>query len=121
MKRVCWLLLVVLGLTSFKSKSESEECDVVEFYKGIEPDSDVKVLTSMGELEEAELILVPTKMEVGTFKIEVTKKGSNIYKIEGTELYIETKYCYELAVYDEAILKVVSNYGYEKGVIIFDL
>ncbi|MGY0408250.1 MAG: hypothetical protein ACWIPJ_07855 [Polaribacter sp.] len=98
----------------------SDECDVKEFYKAVEPDNDVKVLTTSGDLEEAELILVPTKMEEGTFKIEVTRKGSNIYKVEGTNYYIETRYCYEYATYDEVILKVESNYGYDKGTIIFN-
>lgn len=111
----------MIALTSFTDKAVlSDECDVAEFYKAVEPDSDVKVLTTSGDLEEAELILVPTKMEEGTFKIEVTRKGSNIYKVEGTGYYIETRYCYEYATYDEAILKVESNYGYDKGTIIFN-
>lgn len=92
-----------------------------EFYKVIVFDHDVKALTTSGNLEEAELILVPTKMEEGTFKIEVTRKGSNMYKVEGTDYYIETRYCYEYATYDDAILKVESNYGYNKGTIVFNL
>ena len=108
-------------LTSFTEKTmSSDECDIAEFYKAVEPESGVKVLTTSGDLEEAELILVPTKMEEGTFKVEVTRKGSNLYKVDGTDYYIETRYCYEYATYDEAILKVESNYGYDKGTIIFN-
>lgn len=118
------MLLAIIGvitLTSFIAKTGlSDECDVKEFYRVVKPDSDVKVLTTLGGLEEAELIFVPTKMEEGAFKIDVTRKGSNIYKIEGTDYYIETRYCYEYAIYDEAILKVESNYGYNKGTIIFN-
>lgn len=121
MKKIFLALIGVIALTSFtKNTTLSDECDVKEFYKAVEPDSDVKVLTTSGDLEEAELILVPTKMEEGTFKIEVTRKGSNIYKVEGTDYYVETRYCYEYATYDEAILKVESNYGYDKGTIIFN-
>lgn len=118
------ILLAIIGmaiLTSFTEKTmSSDECDIAEFYKAVEPESDVKVLTTSGDLEEAELILVPTKMEEGTFKVEVTRKGSNLYKVGGTNYYIETRYCYEYATYDEAILKVESNYGYDKGTIIFN-
>lgn len=121
MKRIFLAVTGIILLTSFTINTElSDECDVAQFYRAVEPDSDVKVLTTSGDLEEAELILVPTKMEEGTFKIEVTRKGSNIYKVEGTDYYIETRYCYEYATYDEAILKVESNYGYNKGTIIFN-
>lgn len=121
MKTIFLAVIGIIILTSFNKKTElSDECDVAEFYKAVEPDSDVKVLTTSGDIEEVEIILVPTKMEEGTFKIEVTRKGSNIYKVEGTDYYIETRYCYEYATYDEAILKVESNYGYDKGTIIFN-
>jgi hypothetical protein len=121
MKKIILALIGIIALTSFTENTTLiDECEVKEFYKALETESDVKVLTTSGDLEEVELILVPTKMEEGTFKIEVTRKGSNIYKVEGTDYYIETRYCYEYATYDEAILKVESNYGYDKGTIIFN-
>ena len=111
----------IIILTSFTNLNPySDECDIREFYAAVVPDSDVKVLTTYGELEDAELILVPTEMETGTYRIEVTRKGSNLYKVEGTDYYIETSYCYEYATYDEAILEIESNYGYTKGKIMFD-
>lgn len=122
MRKIIIALTGVLVLTSFTENTNlSDKCDVNEFYKAVEPDRNVKVLTTSGDIEEAELILVPTKMEEGTFKIEVTRKGSNIYKVEGTDYYVETRYCYEYATYEEAIIKVESNYGYNKGTIIFNL
>ncbi len=122
MKRVLFAIIVSTILPSFTKKSFlNDECEVKEFYKAVESNNDVKVLTTSRNLEDAELILVPTKMEEGIFKIEVTKKGNNLYKIEGTNYYIETRHCYEYATYDEVILKVESNYGYNKGKIIFDL
>ena len=122
MKRIILFSIGLTILTSFSNDPTlSDECDVKEFYEAVQPDSDVKVITTLGDLEEVETILVPTKMEQGTFKIEVTRKGRNIYKVEGTDYYIETRYCYEYATYDEAILKVESYYGYNKGTIIFNL
>jgi hypothetical protein len=118
------LLFGAILSTSFKSQTFTEvtgnECDVVAFYKAIQPEANVKVLTSTGNLEDAELILVPTRIDEGNYNIEITRKGSNLYKLESTELYIETRYCYEYSMYEDAILKVESNYGYTKGTIYFD-
>lgn len=33
------------------------------------------------------------KMKVGTYDVEVTRKGQNFYLLENKELVIETKYC----------------------------
>jgi hypothetical protein len=120
MKHISILLLIILFNPIFRSSDISDECEVKEFYRAVDADDDVMVLTSSGDLEEAEVILVPTRMEEGTFKIDITRKGSNLYKIDGTDYYLETRYCYEYATRDEAILKVESNYGYNKGVIIFN-
>jgi len=127
MKKIKLIFLtvgVLLISTSLKNSNTDEisgnECDVANFYEAIDTKIGVKVLTSGGDLEEVELILVPTKIEEGTYKIEITRKGSNIYKLEGTKYYIETRYCYEYATYDDAILKVESNYGYQKGTVYFD-
>mgnify|MGYP003592077686 CR=1 FL=1 len=95
------------------------ECDVKAFYEAIEPEYGVKVLTSFGNLEDAEVILSPVKMDLGDYKVNVTRKTNNLYKIEGTDFYIETNYCYEYSYSDEAILTIESQYGYAKGKLIF--
>lgn len=125
MKRIIIIqsLIVLILCTSFTNKDHkvATTCDVANFYRAIEPnDRDTKVLTKSGDIEDVELILVPSKLDVDTYKVKVTRKGSNLYKVEQTDIYIETKYCYEYATYEEAILKVTSSYGYTKGTLIFD-
>jgi hypothetical protein len=95
------------------------KCDVKNFYKAIEAETDVKVLTSGSEIEEAEFILVPTKLDEGKYNLTVSKKTSNFYRIDGKDIYIETRYCYEYATREDVLLIVKSNYGYDKGEIIF--
>lgn len=95
------------------------KCDVKYFYKAIEAESDVKVLTKGGEFEEAVYILVPTKLDEGKYKLSITRKASNLYKVEAEDIYIETRYCYEYAIGDDVLLIVESNYGYDKGEIFF--
>ncbi|HRO08212.1 MAG TPA: hypothetical protein PK611_01820 [Saprospiraceae bacterium] len=53
------------------------KCDVKKFYKAIETESDVKVLTTFGNLENAEYILVHTNLNQGEYKLSVSRKASN--------------------------------------------
>ncbi len=116
-------LLAVLLFTSFivKKTGLTANCDVANFYKAVQSkELDAKVLTSSGDLEEVDVILVPLKVNNDTYKVKLTRKSSNLYKVEETNMYIETKYCTADANYEEAILKVTSSYGYTKGTLIFN-
>jgi hypothetical protein len=46
-----------------------------------------------------------------TYKIQVTRKGQDLYKIEGRtdSTYVKTAYCYEYATWEEAILILESQ------------
>ena len=55
----------------------------------------------------------------GKYKVELTKIDTDFYQICGTDLYIETKYCHEYAVREDAIINITSNYGYTRGEVIF--
>jgi hypothetical protein len=50
-------------------------------------------------------------------EVNLTRKGSNVYKIDGKDIIIQTRYCYVYAYSEEAIFKT-SGYGGE--VIFFD-
>ena len=51
------------------------------------------------------------------YEVSLTRKGSNVYKIDGKDIIIQTRYCYVYAYSEEAIIKT-SGYGGE--VIFFD-
>lgn len=34
----------------------------------------------------------------------MTRKGSNLYKVDGKDVWIETRYCYEYGYYEDAVL-----------------
>jgi hypothetical protein len=120
-----WYILIVCSglfvmLTSFSSKIKpSSSCDIDGFYSGREPESNTLVLTSNDELVEAKLVLVPTKMDIGSYTISITRKGSNLYKIDGENIYIKTRYCNEYTYRHDVVLEVESSYGYNKGKLIF--
>lgn len=107
-----------MGLEITPTSSE-DKYDVAQIYEGIELQSGSKSIDTYGNVEDAKIVLVPTKLDEGKYSIELTKIDSNIYKIDGTSLYIETRYCYEYATRDDAVLIIESNYGYTKGEVIF--
>ncbi len=115
------LLLAInfLPILNTTNVSFVNECDVDEFFNAIDADYGTKVLTSLGNLEDAEIILLPTKLDEGDYKVNVTRKATNLYKVEGTKYYIQTKYCYEYSYSSEAILTLGNQYGYTKGKLIF--
>jgi hypothetical protein len=113
-------LLIISTILFFTTVTYGKaKCDKKNFYKAIEVESGVKALITVGEIEVAEYILVPTKLDEGKYKLSITRKASNLNKIDGQDICIETKYCYDYATADDVIIIVKSNYGYDKGEIIF--
>ena len=51
------------------------------------------------------------------YEVNLTRKGSNVYKIDGKDIIIQTRYCYVYAYSEEAIFKTS---GYSGEVIFFD-
>lgn len=51
------------------------------------------------------------------YEVNLTRKGSNVYKIDGKDTIIQTRYCYVYAYSEEAIFK---SSGYGGEVIFFD-
>lgn len=51
------------------------------------------------------------------YEVNLTRKGSNVYKVDGKDIIIQTRYCYVYAYSEEAIFKT-SGYGGE--IIFFD-
>lgn len=49
------------------------KCVVNNFYKAVEAENDVLVLTTGGDIEEAEYIMIPTKIDKEKYKLSVTR------------------------------------------------
>ena len=52
------------------------------------------------------------------YEVQITRKYQNLYKVDNTDIWIQTKYCYEYSNSEKAILKY-TGYGYSKGELIF--
>ena len=97
----------------------SSSYDIAGIYEKVELKSGSKVIDAVGSVSDASAVLVPTKVDEGKYEVELTRIDKDFYQICGTSLYIETKYCYEYATWDDAILNITSNYGYTRGEVIF--
>ncbi len=124
MDRVLKIILLLVGAILLSSSthplsSKVDSYDIAGIYEKVELKSGSKVLDSYGNVKDAKAVYVPTKIDTGKYEVELTRIDSNFYQIYGTNLYIETKYCYEYATRDDAILNITSNYGYTRGEVIF--
>jgi len=117
MKKFAAVFLCLICLASYAGAAD--EYDIVNFYKAITPADGTKVVDALGSLNDAQLILVPVVISAGDYAVTVTRKGANLYKVDGKDLYIETKYCYQYSYGQKVVLKVESGYGLRKGVVIF--
>lgn len=76
-------------------------------------------LDSYDDLSKVEYILWPAKLDEGKYSVNITRKDADLYKIDGTDLYIKTKYCYEYCYSEEVILVVYTTSRYSYGKVIF--
>lgn len=84
-----------------------------------EAPSNTYALDTYDDLSKVEYILWPTKLDEGKYSVNITRKDNDLYKIEGTDLYIKTKYCYEYCYSEEVILVVYTTSRYSYGKVIF--
>jgi hypothetical protein len=95
-------------------------CDILEFYHAAAPQNGTKIITQFGNVEVAEMILTPTNIDPGLYDVHVTRKADNLYQIDGTNLIVETNFCFQFAIFQEAVLRVQNNFGFIKGKLIFE-
>ena len=112
-------LCLITSASLSPEKASSSSYTVVCVYESIEIPSGSKALDSWGNLKEINDVYVPTKVDKGKYTVELTRIDSNFYRIYGTDLYIETQYCYEYATREEVVLNITSNYGYARGEVVF--
>jgi hypothetical protein len=62
---------------------------------------------------------LPSLVGAETYQITVTRESDDLYKVDGTDIYIKTRYCYEYSYSQKAILIVDSPSGYNIGKLIF--
>jgi hypothetical protein len=63
------------------------------------------------------VLIFPSMAAADNYEVSVTRKGSNLYKVDGNNIYIHTRYCYQYVYSEHAFLKMN---GYSGEVIFLD-
>jgi hypothetical protein len=100
--------------------SSSASCDLQGFLKSVDVPSGSIGLTTSGQTEELSQVLVPTSLNVGAYDVTVTRKGQDLYLVDGTSTYIHTRYCYEYSYSQRAILRNQGSGTFASGSLIFE-
>ena len=116
MKKLCFVIIIMAF--NLCNSVHATEYDVKNVYIKQDLPQGTKIINPYGQVEEAQTILIPIKLDSGNYQVRLTKVASNIYKIDGTDYYIETRFCLELAYYEEVIL-IIDNGYFNKGKVIF--
>ena len=116
MKKLC--VAIIIMVFNLSISANAAEYDVKNVYMKQELPQGSKMISLFGQVEEVQSVLIPVKLDSGKYKVRITKVASNIYKIDGTDYYIEIEYCMELAFCDEVIL-IIDNGYFNKGKVIF--
>ena len=106
------IAVCILSTLAFGDPTRTGRCDVERFFKSVSYPPGAVVLTYGGDIEDIDDLLVPTKVDPGSYSVSVTRKALNLYRVEGYDLYIKTQLCLELALGQDATLKV-QEYGGE--------
>lgn len=109
MKRVLFLLVIFLFNGSFFSQDldDLDSYTVDQFYKKI--DLDYGALDSNGS--RIDYIYVPTKIDSGTYKIELTDGDRDLYEVQGANLYMKFSGYFGYAGYGTECILKVGSYG----------
>jgi len=57
------------------------------------------------------LALLSFVVNAGDYNLSVTRKGSNLYKVDGNDIFIHTRYCYEYVYYADVVLRMSGHTG----------
>lgn len=63
------------------------------------------------------VLIFPAIAGADNYEVSVTRKGSNLYKIDGKNIYVQTRYCYKYVYSESAFLKMS---GYSGEIIFLD-
>ena len=117
---LCGVLAVLLFSSFSTGKSGSSTYNVVAVYGGQEIKGDAKAIKKNGTVvDDVQTILVKTELSVGRYDVKVTKVDTDLYQVYGTDIYIQTRFCFQYAYRQEAILNITSRYGINIGELIF--
>jgi len=113
-------VVLVATLLVVSVLAANTDYDIAEVYGSAIPAQGTVVLTTSGDIEDIDVLLSETELDIGRYSVTVTRKAQDLYKIDGFNIYVKTRYCYEYSYSQDAILDYDSQAGYTKGTLTFE-
>lgn len=57
------------------------------------------------------IVMLLASAHAASYQLSVTREGSNLYRVDGQDIYVETRFCYEHVYYQNATLSGSGQYG----------
>lgn len=108
-------LALLLGAESYLHASPAvappaSTCAVDNVYQRIQPPPGTLATTMLGgDAMEVQELYVLARINTGSYDISLTRKSTNLYMIDGKDLFVRTRYCYQYAYGQRAILDMASR------------
>lgn len=118
MVNLLYLLLLNVFISN-PSAVKPAKCEISKIYQSEEISKEARVLTMNGSFAPATLLLQPLQLKPGEYEYALTRRATNLYKVEGTEIYIETKLCFNIGFKQKATIVINEDQGYIKGHVLF--
>jgi hypothetical protein len=112
------IALISLSLKPAEKRTTSAEYEIAEIYEADELISGSKVLLG-DKLSGVSEVFNPTNIQTGKYTVYATLKATNLYQIDGKNIFIQTRSCNEYASSDQLTLLIELGNGYSKGKLIF--
>lgn len=114
-----WLFFANVIFSGQPENITAGQCEISVIYTTVDLPDNAKVLTQNGSFSTVSLLLKPTELAPGEYEYSLTRRATNLYKVENTSMYIETKLCFNIG-FEQASTIIINNPdGFVKGTVIF--
>jgi hypothetical protein len=118
-RKVMIYSMVLVALLGLGSAQPQHSYQVRCIYSG-NTQRGLAALTSEGQLIHVNVMLVPISMPEKQYHVHVTRVGTDLYLVEGQNLYIRTREC-DVVVYSaDATLDLTEEVGQNRGTLTFE-
>ncbi len=114
---------MVIVLFSFfapvNNELKPDTCEIARIYQSTDIDKDAKVLTMNGSFSRATMLFEPYVLEKGEHNMNLTRKVKDLYNVEGTNIYIETRLCFNIGFKQPSKVVIEDVVGHKLGFVNF--
>ena len=118
-RKVVIYSMVIVALFGIGATQPTQTYQVRCIYSG-NTQRGLAALTSEGQVIHVNVMLVPITMPQKQYHVHVTRVGTDLYLVEGQNMYIRTREC-DVVVYSaDATLDLSAEVGQNRGTLTFE-